>query len=130
MNLIIYLKDGTKQEYNLQDSVFSIKMTTNNISTIEDYINPDAPIFVLQICSTMDLSFEEKQVFYKIYSKIFSLIKNNSILNFELLLPESNEIIFNTEILNIRPISVSIADELGRKNIYDNTTISINLLFQ
>lgn len=130
MKLIISLKDGTKQEYSLEDSVFAVKLSTNNASTVEGCTNLDAPIFVLQICSLEYLSFIEKQLFYKVYTEIFSLIKKDSILKFQALLSETDEIIFDSEILNIKPISISIMDELGRKNFYDNTTISINLLFQ
>jgi hypothetical protein len=77
-----------------------------------------------------DLKFADKQLFYGIYSKIYSLIKTDSIVKLELLLSETDEVVFNTEILDIKPMSVSITDELGKKNLYDNTTISINLLFQ
>lgn len=130
MNLIMHLKDGTKQEYSLQDSVFAVKLNTNNVSTIEDFVASETPVFVLQICSLADLKFADKQLFYGIYSKIYSLIKTDSIVKLELLLPESDEVVFNTEMLDIKPMSVSITDELGKKNLYDNTTISINLLFQ
>lgn len=85
---------------------------------------------MLEVCSLINLSFAEKQIFYKFYTDMFNYIKENQIEKIIIFstTTENEEMVFDSDFLNITPIGISIIDDLGQQSIYNNTYLSINVL--
>lgn len=135
MKLNVYLKNQENIEYQFENGVFATRITTNNLSTIEgdwQSVKKEVPVFMLEVSSLINLSFAEKQIFYKFYTDMFNYIKENKIEKIIIFstTTENEEMVFDSDFLNIIPIGISIIDELGQKSIYNNTYLSINVLLQ
>lgn len=135
MKLNVCLKNQENIEYQFENGVFATRITTNNLSTIEgdwQSVKKEAPVFMLEVSSLINLSFAEKQIFYKFYTDMFNYIKENQIEKIIIFstTTENEEMVFDSNFLNVIPIGISIIDELGQQSIYNNTYLSINVLLQ
>lgn len=135
MKLNVCLKNQENIEYQFENGVFATRITTNNLSTIEgdwQSVKKEVPVFMLEVSSLINLSFAEKQIFYKFYTDMFNYIKENQIEKIIIFstTTENEEMVFDSNFLNVIPIGISIIDELGQQSIYNNTYLSINVLLQ
>lgn len=135
MKLNVCLKNQENIEYQFENGVFATRITTNNLSTIEgdwQSVKKEVPVFMLEISSLINLSFAEKQIFYKFYTDMFNYIKENQIEKIIIFstTTENEEMVFDSDFLNVIPIGISIIDELGQQSIYNNTYLSVNVLLQ
>ena len=135
MKLNVCLKNQENIEYQFENGVFATRITTNNLSTIEgdwQSVKKEVPVFMLEVSSLINLSFAEKQIFYKFYTDMFNYIKENQIDKIIIFstTTENEEMVFDSDFLNVIPIGISIIDELGQQSIYNNTYLSVNVLLQ